>query len=110
VPLEYDDRNPFVVCNASFTPIYKVCASSRLRLSARVRPISVRSQPPGVRAAAPAPDATPAQGSKLERCSYCGAAYKPENKGRLCDVCNLGEAGGEATGLVCYANQLTDVD
>jgi len=72
VPLEYDDRNPFVVCNASFTPIYK--------------------------------------GSKLERCSYCGAAYKPENKGRLCDVCNLGEAGGEATGLVCYANQLTDVD
>lgn len=24
VPLEYDDRNPFVVCNASLTPIYKV--------------------------------------------------------------------------------------
>jgi len=72
VPLEYDDRNPFVTCNASHTPIYK--------------------------------------GSKLERCTYCGAAYKMEFKEVLCKVCDMGQVGGSATGLVCYVNQLTDSD
>jgi len=72
VPLEYDDRNPFVTCNGSYTPIYK--------------------------------------GSKLERCSYCGAAFKAEFKAKLCTVCEMGEVGGSATGLVCYVNQLTDSD
>lgn len=51
-----------------------------------------------------------AQGSKLERCSYCAGAFKPEAKGSLCAVCQMGEVGGSATGMVCYVNQLTESD
>mgnify|MGYP002630633666 CR=1 FL=1 len=57
----YDERNPFVVCNASLIPIYR--------------------------------------GSALVRCTYCKAAYLPEHKGKACNICLMGEVGGEAPGL-----------
>jgi len=57
----YDERNPFVVCNISFVPIYR--------------------------------------GSALVRCTYCKAAYQPEHKGGVCNVCMMGGIGSEAPGL-----------
>ena len=32
-------------------------------------------------------------------CPYCGAIYKPEFKGKLCDVCNLSEIGANTLGI-----------
>ena len=32
-------------------------------------------------------------------CPYCGSIYKPEFKGKLCDVCNLSEIGANTLGI-----------
>ena len=60
--LDYDERNPFVICAYSLTPIYA--------------------------------------GSESVKCSYCDATYKPEYRGKLCVICNLGTIGNtNVTGL-----------
>jgi len=59
--VNYDERNPFVVCGESMVPIYR--------------------------------------GSAVLQCSYCKAAYLPEHKGKLCNVCKLGSVGGDAGGF-----------
>ena len=60
--LNYDERNPFVVCPLSLAPVYK--------------------------------------GSPSVPCPYCGAAYLPEHKGKLCVVCQISQIGKDASGLV----------
>lgn len=67
VELNYDSRNPFVVCSGTLTPIYR--------------------------------------GTKDLACSCCGAKYVVEKKDALCDVCNLGKVGADATGLVVSETQ-----
>ncbi|KAF4131163.1 Coatomer (COPI) alpha subunit C-terminus [Phytophthora infestans] len=39
------------------------------------------------------------------RCPYCAAAYHPESKGTLCDVCGISKVGEETIGLVVTAAQ-----
>ncbi|GMF15276.1 unnamed protein product [Phytophthora lilii] len=39
------------------------------------------------------------------RCPYCAAAYHPESKGTLCDVCGLSKVGDETIGLVVTSAQ-----
>ena len=65
--MDYDERNPFVICAGTLKPIYR--------------------------------------GSDLVRCPYCGAAYTPDFKGKLCTTCGLSEVGLETLGLVCSQNQ-----
>jgi coatomer protein complex subunit alpha (xenin) len=65
----YDERNPFVLCNAEFVPIYR--------------------------------------GSPLLRCTFCKAAFSMSHGRSLCSSCDLGEVGGEASGLeetVCLSS------
>ena len=61
--IDYDERNPFVICAGSLKPIYR--------------------------------------GSDLVRCPYCGSAYTPDYKGKLCPTCNMSQIGLETLGLVC---------
>lgn len=63
--VNYDSHNPFVVCSATFVPIYR--------------------------------------GTKDCQCPTCGAHYVVEQAGNVCEVCNLGKIGADATGLVCCA-------
>jgi len=65
--VNYDSHNPFVVCSATFVPIYR--------------------------------------GTKDSRCPTCGAHYVVEQAGNVCEVCNLGKIGADATGLVCCATR-----
>ncbi|KUF89956.1 hypothetical protein AM588_10002523 [Phytophthora nicotianae] len=44
-------------------------------------------------------------GGKDVRCPYCAAAYHPESKGTLCDVCGISKVGEETIGLVVTAAQ-----
>jgi len=39
------------------------------------------------------------------RCPYCAAAYHPDSKGSLCDVCGISKVGEETIGLVVTAAQ-----
>eukprot|EP00033_Pygsuia_biforma_P002814 GCRY01003108.1.p1 GENE.GCRY01003108.1~~GCRY01003108.1.p1 ORF type:complete len:1215 (+),score=402.83 GCRY01003108.1:394-4038(+) len=39
------------------------------------------------------------KGSALTRCAFCQAAYAPEHKGKICNVCEVGIIGAEASGL-----------
>ncbi len=39
------------------------------------------------------------RGSPEDRCSYCNATYIPEYKGKVCNVCKVGEIGRVASGL-----------
>jgi coatomer protein complex subunit alpha (xenin) len=39
------------------------------------------------------------RGKPQNSCSFCGASYLPKFKNQPCDVCNVGEIGGEANGL-----------
>lgn len=67
VELNYDSRNPFVVCSATFSPIYR--------------------------------------GTKDVACPMCGAKYVASEAGSVCQVCQLGQVGADATGLVCSPSQ-----
>ena len=67
VELNYDSRNPFVVCSGTFEPIYR--------------------------------------GTKDVACPTCGAKYMASQSGLVCQVCNLGKVGADATGLVCSPSQ-----
>ena len=67
IELNYDSRNPFVICSGTLTPIYR--------------------------------------GTKDCACSCCGAKYILEKKDAMCDVCNLGTVGADATGLIVSETQ-----
>mmetsp|Transcript_6188 Transcript_6188/g.15793 ORF Transcript_6188/g.15793 Transcript_6188/m.15793 type:complete len:347 (+) Transcript_6188:137-1177(+) len=67
VELNYDSRNPFVVCSSTFMPIYR--------------------------------------GTKDTACPTCAAKYMADQAGIVCQVCNLGKVGADASGLVCSPSQ-----
>lgn len=45
------------------------------------------------------------RGTKDVSCPTCGAKYMASQAGVVCQVCNLGKVGADATGLVCSPSQ-----
>lgn len=45
------------------------------------------------------------RGGELVKCPYCGAAFVPAHRGRLCSLDGMAQVGLETLGLVCSSVQ-----
>lgn len=76
-PIDYDERNPFVVCGITLAPIYRLPGPMfGVHVARRVALIIL---------------VWCFRGSPMLRCSYCSQPYVPEQTGKLCTVCGLGQ-------------------